>query len=168
VDPSTEIVFPLHLDPATPGPLLRLVGLGVRTVSFLRVKVYSVGFYLEEAQTRYLKEIPGWDVRDWPELFANVSSLTIQKFAVEQFLAPESSGEGAGPSGETLVRNLLDRPVSCAVRIGECGWGQVKDRAATDAISAREKHRLWCESRSTAVVRECSRGSTSATASLGP
>jgi hypothetical protein len=37
----------------------------------------------------YLKEIPGWDVRDWPELFANVSSLTIQKFAVEQFLAPE-------------------------------------------------------------------------------
>ncbi|KAK1922431.1 chalcone-flavanone isomerase-domain-containing protein [Papiliotrema laurentii] len=124
LDPSTEIVFPLHLDPATPGPLLRLVGLGVRTVSFLRVKVYSVGFYLEEAQTRYLKEIPGWD-----------------KFAVEQFLAPESSGEGAGPSGETLVRNLLDRPVSCAVRIvpvRNTDFGHLRD-GFTRAIAARQK-----------------------------
>lgn len=47
---------------ATSSPILTLVGLGVRTVSFLRVKVYSAGFYLQENATKSLDSIPGWHV----------------------------------------------------------------------------------------------------------
>lgn len=48
IDPSTNFLFPLALSPLSipsEGLPLSLVGLGVRTVSFLSVKVYSVGFY---------------------------------------------------------------------------------------------------------------------------
>jgi hypothetical protein len=49
VDPSTSIAFPktMHIPSTVPIPDLTLVGVGVRTVSFLRVKVYSVGFYAD-------------------------------------------------------------------------------------------------------------------------
>jgi hypothetical protein len=63
VDPDTQIPFPLHIAGTSPfSPALSLVGLGVRKVSFLRVKVYSVGFYLEESLTSRLLDIPGWSV----------------------------------------------------------------------------------------------------------
>ncbi|PFH53374.1 hypothetical protein AMATHDRAFT_137727, partial [Amanita thiersii Skay4041] len=49
VDPATTISFPTSLTvPAKVKiPPLTLVGLGVRTVSFLGIKVYSVGFYAD-------------------------------------------------------------------------------------------------------------------------
>jgi len=49
VDTATSIAFPKTLDvPAKVKiPTLSLVGLGVRTVSFLGIKVYSVGFYAD-------------------------------------------------------------------------------------------------------------------------
>ncbi|KAF9452550.1 hypothetical protein P691DRAFT_721626 [Macrolepiota fuliginosa MF-IS2] len=49
VDPATSIAFPKILKvPATvPIPPLTLVGLGVRTVSFIGIKVYSVGLYAD-------------------------------------------------------------------------------------------------------------------------
>ena len=57
------MAFPTKLKLNTPGPLLSLVGLGVRTVSFLRVKVYSAGFYIEEGKAgQELHHIPGWHV----------------------------------------------------------------------------------------------------------
>jgi hypothetical protein len=63
VDPDTQIPFPVHLPLTTPlSPSLSLVGLGVRKVSFLRVKVYSVGFYLEDSLTDRLAGLPGWKV----------------------------------------------------------------------------------------------------------
>ncbi|KAH9835808.1 chalcone-flavanone isomerase-domain-containing protein [Rhodofomes roseus] len=51
LDPATSIAFPktLHIPSKTPLPEFSLVGLGVRTVSFLGIKVYSVGFYADLA-----------------------------------------------------------------------------------------------------------------------
>ncbi|PCH33383.1 hypothetical protein WOLCODRAFT_135104 [Wolfiporia cocos MD-104 SS10] len=48
-DPATSIAFPtkLRIPSKTPLPTFSLVGLGVRTVSFLGIKVYSVGFYAD-------------------------------------------------------------------------------------------------------------------------
>ncbi|KIM85504.1 hypothetical protein PILCRDRAFT_817535 [Piloderma croceum F 1598] len=48
-DPATSIEFPTTLIIASKNPLPKfsLVGLGVRTVSFLGIKVYSVGFYAD-------------------------------------------------------------------------------------------------------------------------
>lgn len=68
VDPDTQIPFPIRL-PLTSlsSPNLSLVGLGVRKVSFLRVKVYSVGFYLEESLTNRLAGLPGWSVSSAPD-----------------------------------------------------------------------------------------------------
>jgi hypothetical protein len=49
VDPATSIAFPteLQIPSKLPLPTFTLVGLGVRTVSFLGIKVYSVGFYAD-------------------------------------------------------------------------------------------------------------------------
>jgi hypothetical protein len=49
VDPATSITFPKTMRiPSNIGiPPLTLVGVGVRTVSFLGIKVYSVGFYVD-------------------------------------------------------------------------------------------------------------------------
>ncbi|KAF9535498.1 chalcone-flavanone isomerase-domain-containing protein [Crepidotus variabilis] len=49
VDPATSIAFPkvMHIPTNTGTPNLTLLGVGVRTVSFLGIKVYSVGFYAD-------------------------------------------------------------------------------------------------------------------------
>ncbi|KAI1797618.1 chalcone-flavanone isomerase-domain-containing protein [Ganoderma leucocontextum] len=49
VDPATSIAFPttLKIQSKTPLPTFALMGVGVRTVSFLGIKVYSVGFYAD-------------------------------------------------------------------------------------------------------------------------
>ncbi|KAF8349203.1 chalcone-flavanone isomerase-domain-containing protein [Amanita rubescens] len=62
VDTATSIAFPKTLDvPAKVKiPTLSLVGLGVRTVSFLGIKVYSVGFYadLNDPNLKIPKDMP--------------------------------------------------------------------------------------------------------------
>jgi len=49
IDPSTSITFPktMHIPSRVPIPDLSLIGVGVRTVSFLGIKVYSVAFYAD-------------------------------------------------------------------------------------------------------------------------
>lgn len=49
VDPDTSITFPkVVMVPSKANlPPVSLIGLGVRTVSFLGIKVYSVGFYAD-------------------------------------------------------------------------------------------------------------------------
>ncbi|PIL29633.1 hypothetical protein GSI_08270 [Ganoderma sinense ZZ0214-1] len=49
VDPATSIAFPttLKIQSKTPLPAFTLMGVGARTVSFLGIKVYSVGFYAD-------------------------------------------------------------------------------------------------------------------------
>jgi len=58
VDPSTSLELPSVLRLASTPPLT-LLGLGVRTVSFLRVKVYVVGFYadLDNVDTKALQAL---------------------------------------------------------------------------------------------------------------
>ncbi|EIN13636.1 hypothetical protein PUNSTDRAFT_129311 [Punctularia strigosozonata HHB-11173 SS5] len=53
-DPATSIEFPrtIVVQSKTPLPPFQLVGLGVRTVSFLGIKVYSVAFYADLANPR--------------------------------------------------------------------------------------------------------------------
>ena len=50
-DPATSISFPttLKIQSKTPLPQFTLMGVGVRTVSFLGIKVYSIGFYADLA-----------------------------------------------------------------------------------------------------------------------
>ncbi|KAF9229587.1 hypothetical protein BS17DRAFT_771655 [Gyrodon lividus] len=54
VDPATSIEFPkeLCIPSRFPLPPHSLVGVGVRTVSFLGIKVYSVGFYADLANPK--------------------------------------------------------------------------------------------------------------------
>lgn len=59
MDPATSIAFPTQLKTVSDTPILALVGVGVRTVSFLRVKVYSAGFYLD--QKADLPRRDAWD-----------------------------------------------------------------------------------------------------------
>ncbi|KAG6329688.1 hypothetical protein ID866_9402 [Astraeus odoratus] len=49
VDPATSIAFPktLQIPSKVPLPSFTLLGVGVRTVSFLGIRVYSVGFYAD-------------------------------------------------------------------------------------------------------------------------
>jgi len=54
VEPETSVAFPHTIQPPSCPPLV-LIGLGVRKVSFLRIKVYVVGFY---ADPTLLEEIP--------------------------------------------------------------------------------------------------------------
>lgn len=71
VDPDTNLSFPLYLpSPASfktssssqNEPRFRLVGLGVRTVSFLRVRVYVAALYIDESTLQaHLSQSPPAD-----------------------------------------------------------------------------------------------------------
>ncbi|GHJ88387.1 hypothetical protein NliqN6_4789 [Naganishia liquefaciens] len=124
VDPSTSINFPQTLVPLSlPNSPLPLVGLGVRTVSFLRVKVYSAGFYLEETALRSLRSQPEW------------MSFTSDR------LTKATTAEDGQSVGEELMEKLLNRPVSCAIRIvptRNTDFGHLRD-GFTRALQARQK-----------------------------
>jgi hypothetical protein len=85
VDDDTGVQFPQSLELS---PKLSLVGLGVRTVSFLRVKVYSAAFYIEDRVLQSLQKVPGW-----------------QTFSAQQI------------GDEALISTLLQTS-DCAIRIG--------------------------------------------------
>ncbi|EIW86449.1 hypothetical protein CONPUDRAFT_148537 [Coniophora puteana RWD-64-598 SS2] len=59
VDPATSIEFPtvLNVPSKVYMPTFTLMGVGVRTVSFLGIKVYSVGFYADLSNPS-LKDMP--------------------------------------------------------------------------------------------------------------
>ena len=56
-DADTGVSFPNQLDNVYDSGVLKLLGLGVRTVSFLRVRVYSLGIYAEESAQRALSAV---------------------------------------------------------------------------------------------------------------
>ncbi|WWC73246.1 uncharacterized protein I206_107212 [Kwoniella pini CBS 10737] len=131
VDSDTNIQFPLDLSSSlvTPSPNLSLVGLGVRKVSFLRVKVYSAGFYLDEAATKDLKNVEGWH------------TFTAQHLLTPPTKAPSDPLNAPQLSGEELMKNLFDRPVAIAVRIvpnRNTDFGHLRD-AFTRALQARQR-----------------------------
>ncbi|KAI0343974.1 hypothetical protein BDW22DRAFT_1392114 [Trametopsis cervina] len=59
IDPASSLSFPntLKIQSKVPLPTLTLVGVGVRTVSFLGIQVYSVGFYADMNNPK-LNQIP--------------------------------------------------------------------------------------------------------------
>ncbi|KAF8309966.1 chalcone-flavanone isomerase-domain-containing protein [Cantharellus anzutake] len=57
VEPETCVRFPSTIQPPSCPPLT-LVGLGVRVVSFLKFKVYAVGFYAEPALLQTTEDAP--------------------------------------------------------------------------------------------------------------
>ncbi|TEB39349.1 hypothetical protein FA13DRAFT_1725334 [Coprinellus micaceus] len=91
VDPATSIEFPktLTVPAKTKLPPVTLVGLGVRTVSFIGLKVYSVGFYADlsnpnlkvpkdmspVAKARYLVENTACVIRIVPTRSTNYTHL---------------------------------------------------------------------------------------------
>jgi hypothetical protein len=102
IDPSTSQSFPVTLPtPATRLPSscgkLHLVGLGVRTVSFLRVKVYVAGLYMDSNALSKLDSIDGW----------------------KGFEAAWMLDSKEEHSGEKLIAALLDHGITFAIRIGE-------------------------------------------------
>lgn len=79
VDPETSVPFPQSLPLLSSSPLT-LIGLGTRKVSFLRVKVYSAGFYLEEAALDGLADIEGWRVS--LQVIEEASSQLIERYVL--------------------------------------------------------------------------------------
>lgn len=88
------------ISPST-APDLAIVGVGVRTVSFLSFKVYSAAAYVNDYTLKRLRTVPGW------------TSYDPAQMATE---------------GEKLVQSVLDVPTAMAIRIGEyrgTRWGVV-------------------------------------------
>ncbi|KAG9014027.1 hypothetical protein FRB94_000224 [Tulasnella sp. JGI-2019a] len=65
VDPATSIAFPTTLRfPSPHTPPVTLIGVGVRTVSFLKIQVYAVGFYADVSDVDF-KGLPVDRRIDW-------------------------------------------------------------------------------------------------------
>ncbi|KAA1115294.1 hypothetical protein PGT21_034844 [Puccinia graminis f. sp. tritici] len=110
IDPATQLEIPAQLKPehiSLEEPM-RLVGLGVRTVSFLAVKVYVAGFYADPRVLRALRVVPGWSDDLTKE---KLLSKSTQK---QPNLDPKDQEE---IRGEALIRNLLAAPANFAIRI---------------------------------------------------
>lgn len=56
-DKDTGVSFPNELENVNDSGVLKLLGLGVRTVSFLRIRVYSLGIYAEESAQKALSAV---------------------------------------------------------------------------------------------------------------
>lgn len=64
IDPTTSTPFSSKIVNPN-GKVLQLVGSGVRTVSFLAVRVYCAGMYIAEDAVQRIEKgkLPGWEVR---------------------------------------------------------------------------------------------------------
>lgn len=59
-EPATKLAFPIHLN--TDKTWKRLVGFGVRCVTFLNMNVYVVGMYMTSEDIGHLKKIEKFKV----------------------------------------------------------------------------------------------------------
>jgi len=87
VDPDSKIPFPVYMQ--TDDNWKRLIGFGVRTVSFLKMHVYVVGLYMRSEDLGSLKQLKGWKNFDKKEFLKN----------------------------RELAEQLLDQPYEMSVRI---------------------------------------------------
>lgn len=60
LEPNTKLAFPIYLK--TDSEWKRLIGLGVRQVSFLNINVYVLGLYMRSQDINNLKTMEGWEV----------------------------------------------------------------------------------------------------------
>ncbi|GAA6018137.1 hypothetical protein JCM11491_003331 [Sporobolomyces phaffii] len=102
LDPTTKTPFPSNLV-SPDGVKLQLVGTGVRTVSFLSIKVYAVGFYVSEMELEAAKagRLEGW-----------------KGYTPERLLAPHSvpvDEQKAQRVGEALIENLIEKADAAVV-----------------------------------------------------
>ncbi|CAG8784078.1 15743_t:CDS:2, partial [Acaulospora morrowiae] len=86
-EPKSKVHIPNQINLYN-GARARLVGLGIRTLSFLQMKVYVIGMYISEDGIEILKNWKGYDK--------------------EKFLSIDD---------ESLAYELLSRPVDIAIRI---------------------------------------------------
>ncbi|KEI36723.1 uncharacterized protein L969DRAFT_54397 [Mixia osmundae IAM 14324] len=102
IDPDTSLAFPLSLEPKSiqPASPLVLARQGVRTVSFLSVRVYTAGLYAEERLLRNLSKLQGF---------------SEPSFGKDTIVRP--SRDINALEGEALIASLLDEPVDFVVRI---------------------------------------------------
>ncbi|BGP52892.1 hypothetical protein JCM8202v2_000449 [Rhodotorula sphaerocarpa] len=103
-DPTTATPFPQHLS-APDGTALRLVGTGVRTVSFLNIRVYAAGFYVSQ--------------RELDQLYAGKLGPDWTGFTPESLIPPFASGgtEQQQPKGEVLMESLLEKADTAVIII---------------------------------------------------
>lgn len=95
VDPTTSTPFPHRLVAPDGKTHLRLVGTGVRTVSFLNIRVYTAAFYVSEPEldAALAGKLAGWEA-----------------YAPERLLPPPLKKSTAGGEGGALLRGeqLMD------------------------------------------------------------
>ncbi|KAH9823947.1 chalcone-flavanone isomerase-domain-containing protein [Melampsora americana] len=127
IDPDTQLEFSNRLESnqTDDQESLRLIGVGVRTVSFLNIKVYSIGFYVDSRVLRALRVVPGWNEEVTKE------RLFLKEVESEQISSlPSSSSDSSSDidekssnliekriSGERMMRNLINVPVQFALQI---------------------------------------------------
>ena len=113
-DPATGTLLPLVLDPPASLPVsqrsgkLHLVGLGVRTVSFLRVRVYVAALYVDEN---------AWSHKHGAQLLKD--SEAWRRFDSARLLDKGKGKARGGIEGEEIMRTLMDAGIPCVVRIGK-------------------------------------------------
>ena len=98
VDPTTSTPFPHRLVAPDGTTHLRLVGTGVRTVSFLNIRVYTAAFYVSEPEldAALAGKLAGWEA-----------------YAPERLIPPPLAKSTAGEEkllrGEHLMDTLLEK-----------------------------------------------------------
>ncbi|GAA5850242.1 hypothetical protein JCM8547_001057 [Rhodosporidiobolus lusitaniae] len=126
IDPTTQTPFPSTILSPN-GTKLRLVGSGVRTVSFLSIRVYTVAWYVSEKELEAAKQgkLEGW-----------------QGYTPEHLIPPYSltAGDEKSPVGEELIDNLLEKAdvAVVIVPLRNTSLGHLRD-AFTRALLARMK-----------------------------
>ena len=98
LDPTTKTPFPTRLT-SPDGTPLRLVGTGVRTVSFLAVKVYAVAFYASERELDLARkgQLAGWDAYTPERLIPPFKVSPVDTAAPDRLV------------GEQLIETLLEK-----------------------------------------------------------
>lgn len=107
-DIDTGVEFPNHIQ--SDSKELNLLGLGVRTVSFLRVKVYSLGIYADESAQRALLAI---EVSKERSMWINTDKYSQN---VKEKLAKTATPDNDQLVGEKLMESVIKQS-SFAVRI---------------------------------------------------
>lgn len=120
-DSDTGVKFPNEVASVHDSGALKLLGLGVRTVSFLSIRVYSLGIYTEESAHSALSavEVGGdlsTDCASRPDL--NHSQNVKEKLT-------RTASQDSDMVGEKLMERLITSPYTFAVRIG--AWRNRQD-----------------------------------------
>ncbi|PKK71841.1 chalcone isomerase [Rhizophagus irregularis] len=107
-EPESGVHIPTYIT-LHDGTKARLIGLGIRTVSFLKIKVYVIGMYISEDDIDVLKN---WKVNNeclresYKENFLKLTF--IKGYDKEKFMSEND---------ESMTLSILDLPIVMAIRI---------------------------------------------------